>query len=82
MEEATTKADRTAILEDLEKIKYTELLDKEGKINYFSVDNLYNEERVKGYYTSARNLHEAYEGTEHFNVNFIDDTKGVGEDDK
>ena len=82
LEEATTKADRTAILEDLEKIKYTELLDEEGEINYFSVDNLYNEERVKGYYTSAQSLHEAYEGSGHFNINFTDDTKGVGEDDK
>ena len=82
LEEATTEVEKKAILKDLEKIKYKELLDKEGKINYFSVDNLYNEERVKGYYTSARNLHEAYEGSGHFNINFIDDTKGVGEDDK
>lgn len=80
--ESTTEVEKKAILKDLEKVWYTELLDKEGEINYFSVDNLYNEERVKGYYTSARNLHEAYEGTGHFNINFIDDTKRIGEDDK
>ncbi|MCR9010839.1 hypothetical protein [Gabonibacter chumensis] len=82
LEESTTEVEKKAILKDLEKVRYTELLDEEGEINYFSVDNLYNEERVKGYYTSARNLHEAYEGTGHFNINFTDDTKGLGEDDK
>lgn len=81
LEEAATDAERTAILKDLEKVRYTGLLDEEGDINYFSVDNLYNEERVKGYYTSAQNLYEAYEGTGHFNITFINDTDRIGEDD-
>lgn len=38
LEEATTEVERKAILKDLEKVRYTELLDEEGEINYFSVD--------------------------------------------
>ena len=37
---------------------------------------------MKRYYTSAINLRDAYLATGHFNINFTDDTKGVGEDDK
>lgn len=80
--EATTDTDKKAILKESERVNYALLLDEEKNLNYFSVDNLYNEERVKRYYTSAINLRDAYLGTEHFNIAFTDDTKGVGEDDK
>ncbi|NCE72491.1 hypothetical protein [Odoribacter sp. Z80] len=80
--EATTDTDKKAILKDMERVNYALLLDEEKHLNYFSVDNLYNEERVKRYYTSAINLRNAYLATGHFNINFTDDTKGVGEDDK
>ena len=80
--EATTDTDKKAILKDMERVNYALLLDEEKHLNYFSVDNLYNEERVKRYYTSAINLRDAYLATGHFNINFTDDTKGVGEDDK
>lgn len=80
--EATTDIDKKAILKESERVNYALLLDEENNLNYFSVDNLYNEERVKRYYTSAINLRDAYLATEHFNIAFTDDTKGVGEDDK
>lgn len=36
-----------AILEDMESLKYQDLIDERGDINPFSIDNLYNEERVR-----------------------------------
>ena len=72
---------KKAILEDMANLKYQDLIDERGEINPFSVGNLYNEERVRGYYQSAEALHQAYLDTGFFNVNFIDDLKSVGSDD-
>ena len=52
----------------MEAVKYADLLDEQGNINYFSVDNLYNEERIKGYYKTKESLFNAYNATNHFNV--------------
>ena len=72
---------KQAIFEDIQGLKYQELIDDEGNINPFSIDNLYNEERVKSYYQSANNLYKAYLSTNFFNVTFNDVTECVGEDD-
>ena len=72
---------KKAILEDMGSLKYQDLIDERGEINPFSVDNLYNEERVRSYYQSAEALCQAYLDTGFFNVNFIDDLKSVGRDD-
>lgn len=53
----------------MEAVKYADLLDEQGNINYFSVDNLYNEERIKGYYKTKESLFNAYNATNHFNDN-------------
>lgn len=70
-----------AIFDDMKGLKYQELIDEQGEINSFSVDNLYNEERVKSYYLSAQALHQAYKDTGFFNVTLNDVTECVGEDD-
>lgn len=70
-----------AIFDDMKGLKYQELIDEQGEINSFSVDNLYNEERVKSYYLSAQALHQAYKATGFFNVTLNDVTECVGEDD-
>lgn len=70
-----------AILEDIGKLKYQDLIDERGEINPFSVDNLYNDERVKSYYLSAEALYHAYLNTGFFNVTFIDALECVGDDD-
>jgi hypothetical protein len=57
------------------------LIDERGEINPFSVDNLYNEERVRGYYQSAEALFQAYLDTGFFNVTLIDVLECVGADD-
>lgn len=72
---------KKAILEDMENLKYQDLIDERGKINPFSVDNLYNEERVRGYYQSAEALFQAYLDTSFFNVRLVDELECVGADD-
>lgn len=77
----TDKIKQEAIFEDMLGLKYQELIDEQGEINSFSIDNLYNEERVKSYYTSANALHQAYINTGFFNVTLHDVTECVGDDD-
>ena len=72
---------KQAILEDIDNLKYQDLIDERGEINPFSVDNLYNEERVRSYYQSAESLYLAYINTGFFNVEFIDAMNCVGDDD-
>lgn len=72
---------KQAIFEDMQGLKFQELIDDEGNINPFSIDNLYNEERVKSYYQSADNLYQGYLDTNFFNVTFNNITECVGEDD-
>ena len=72
---------RQAILEDMSNLKYQDLIDEQGDINPFSVDNLYNDQRVMSYYQSAEALHQAYINTGFFNVEFIDAMQCVGDDD-
>lgn len=70
-----------AILEDMESLKYQDLIDERGEVNPFSIDNLYNEERVRAYYQSADALYQAYLATGFFNVTYNNVTECVGEDD-
>ena len=72
---------KEAIFDDMKSLHYQDLIDEQGEINPFSVDNLYNEERVKSYYVSAQTLHQAYYNTGFFNVTLRDMTDCVGEDD-
>ena len=50
---------KQAILEDMSNLKYQDLIDERGEVNPFSVDNLYDEERVRSYYQSAEALYHA-----------------------
>lgn len=72
---------KEAIFDDMKGLKYQELIDEKGEINSFSIDNLYNEERVKSYYISAQTLYQAYKDTGFFNVTLNDVTECVGDDD-
>ncbi len=77
----TDKFKQQAILEDMKNLKFQDLMDERGKINPFSVDNLYNEERVRSYYQSGDILYQAYLDTGFFNVTYSNVTECVGEDD-
>ena len=72
---------KQAILEDMNNLKYQDLIDERGEVNPFSVDNLYNEERVRSYYQSADALYHAYLDTGFFNVTFLNVCDCVGADD-
>lgn len=69
-----------AISQDMKSIKYTDLLDEQGNINYFAIDNLYNEERVKSYYLTKESLLKAYEATNHFHITDVSVIEPLGED--
>lgn len=77
----TNEFKKEAILEDMENLKYQDLIDERGEINPFSIDNLYNEERVRAYYQSANALYQAYLATDFFNVTYSNVTECVGDDD-
>ena len=51
--------------DELKKLGYNDYL-FEDEINYYAIDNHYNAERVKKYYTSEIRLRQAYEETKHF----------------
>lgn len=71
---------KQAIQKDLKQLKYNDLLDEQGEISYFAIDNLYNEERVNSYYLSGNSLCLAYIESNHFNVNYINDVISLGSD--
>lgn len=73
---------KEAIFDDMKGLHCQDLIDEQGEINPFSIDNLYNEERVKSYYVSAQALYQAYKETGGFNVSFQDLIEGLGNDDK
>jgi hypothetical protein len=53
-------------MEALSKAVYNKFLDKDGKLNYFKIDNFYDEQRVKSYYKTFGDLLKAYQKTNHF----------------
>lgn len=81
-EKELNKVKQQAIAEDLKAIKYNDLLGDDDKLNYFAVDNWYNEERVKRYYLSAEALYQAYMDCQFFNINYQPEEQGIGEEDQ
>ena len=80
-QQETDEFKQEAILEDMGKLKYQDLIDERGEINPFSIDNLYNEERVRAYYQSADRLYQAYFATGFFNITYNNVIECVGDDD-
>ncbi len=60
-----TSARRLLLESDLEKLTYNRFIDDSGTKNYFAIDNFYDDERIKSYYLSAKNLEAAYIETNH-----------------
>lgn len=80
-QQETDEFKQKAILEDVKNLKYQDLIDERGEINPFSIDNLYNEERVRAYYQSADRLYQAYLAMGFFNVTYNNVIECVGDDD-
>lgn len=51
--------------DDLKKVTFNQFINDDGSKNYFSIDNFYDNERVKGYYLTPTNLEAAYKKTGH-----------------
>lgn len=80
-EDATDEVIKKALRQQLRSICKDNLIDERMNIDYFGIDNKYNEERVKRYYRSGLNLLQAYEATKFFNVEYEERRQTVGEDD-
>ena len=78
---ATDEARKKGLKQQLKRICEDYLLDERMNIDYFGIDNKYNEERVKRYYSSGESIRQAYEATEFFNVEYEERRQAVGEDD-
>ena len=72
--EATGITRKKAILDDISRLGLAEFASQldDGllEIDYFAIDNYYNNERVKRYYLSGDALKESYEQTGHFTVSY------------
>lgn len=55
-----------ALTDDLNKVSYNRFIKTDENVNYFSIDNFYDDERVKACYLSVENLKKAYDETGHF----------------
>ena len=71
---------KRAISQEMESVKYADFLDEKDNINYFAMDNLYNEERVKSHYLTKESLFEAYNSTHHFLITDASVIEPLGED--
>lgn len=66
LDEVTNKGEGQALADSLKNLSYCKFLDEDQSLNYFKIDNFYDDERVKGYYTNPNNIFEAYKETKHF----------------
>ena len=84
--ERTDATRKKAIIDDINRLGLAEFATKldDGllEIDHFAIDNYYNNERVKRYYLSGNALREAYEGTNHFTVNYRNVFLAVGDSDR
>lgn len=78
---ATSDTEKNAHSKELKRMRYNDLFDIENELNYFAIDNLYNTERVKRYYKSLPSLKKAYKDTQYFNIELIDESQELGDDD-
>lgn len=90
---ATDSVRKKGIKDQLKKICEDYLLDENGNIDYFGIDNKYNEERVKKYYEPIevqegeeieeyeQELCHAYEMTGFFNIEYEERYDTLSEDD-
>lgn len=78
-ENATDDGEKKALDDTLNTCSYNKFLDEDEKLNYFKIDNFFNDERVRGYYQTPDKLKEAYEATDHFEVNHTNPLYIIGD---
>jgi hypothetical protein len=78
----TDPTKKNALMKDLNRLSFNELLNSDGEIDDFAIHNLYNEERVKAYYINLESLHKAYEDSKFFKVTYKSDLRLFSEEVK
>jgi len=66
LNEELCRGEKQAIIDSMKGSSYSKFIDENGSLNYFKIDNFYDDERVKGYYDAPDNIYNAYEETKHF----------------
>jgi hypothetical protein len=79
---ANNKGKENAIFDCLKGCSYNKFIDEDDTLNYFKIDNFFDDERVKGYYLNPDNLYKAYIDTEHFILNYSNMLYLVSDEDK
>jgi len=80
--DANDKGKENAILDCLKGCSYNKFIDEDGSLNYFKIDNFFDDERVKEYYLNPDNLQKAYISTGHFILNYSNLLYLVSDEDK
>jgi hypothetical protein len=65
-EKAENEGEKKSITDTLKTCSYNKFTNEDDTLNYFKIDNFYDDERVRGYYLTPDNLVQAYESTNHF----------------
>ena len=63
------KGEKNSLNDTLNNCSYNKFLDSDKILNYFKIDNFFDDERVRGYYQTPHDLLSAYEATNHFDIN-------------
>lgn len=63
---ATDRASRDAYRAALDSLPFNKMLDRNGKENWFAIDNYMDEELMKNYYHDEKSLNEAYDNCDSF----------------
>lgn len=67
-EESDNKEERDALYEIICVHPFKRFIDPFGKVDYFMLDNYVDEELMRSYYNSCRELDKAYKGCGHFTI--------------
>lgn len=63
---ATDRASRDAYRAALESLPFNRMLDRDGKENWFAIDNYMDEELMKNYFHDENSLYKAYDNCDSF----------------
>ena len=63
---AADRASRDAYRAALESLPFNKMLDRNGRENWFAIDNYIDEELMKNYYYDKGSLNEAYDNCDSF----------------
>lgn len=81
-EQADSKGAKEALQYSLSGCSYNRFIDSSGEINYFKIDNFFDDERVKSYYSTPESLLSAYQETQHFEITHTNFFEFISDTDK